>query len=166
MSATTPTLTKQKELANKRKKDLEDHEKIFLLKREIDNLRSQIRDTGAVTGVGHVGPDDYQSPQSSSSSSLQGTIDQQRGGFFHRIPTLSLFLIVGIAMIVRWRKRQRTSHLRSTFMNSMAASDYTMPEISMNQFELQDAHDETSASRRNYEAPLDDAATTATIQFV
>jgi hypothetical protein len=118
MSTTKPTFTKQQELANKRPKDLEDHEKIFLLKREIDNLRSQVKDTGVVQ-------------EGIPSSSMSEQVSNQ--GFcssgFCRAPMLTIFLALGVAMLARWRRRQSVFHQTAQ-----------APELTL-QFELQDAHE-------------------------
>jgi hypothetical protein len=121
MSTATPKFSKQQDLAQKRISDLEDHEKIYMLKKEIDNLRKQVRESGAL-----------QAPQSTASATPQ--IDEQgfcgRTGFCMGAPMLTIVLVLGLALVVRWRRRTtRKAHA---------------PEMTL-QFELQDAHD--------YEAP-------------
>mmetsp|Transcript_132203 Transcript_132203/g.196975 ORF Transcript_132203/g.196975 Transcript_132203/m.196975 type:complete len:136 (-) Transcript_132203:169-576(-) len=119
MSTTTPSFSKQQELANKRPKDLEDHEKIFLLKREIDNLRSQIKDTGVV----------QEGLPASSNNAVQVSNQGFCSSGFCRAPMLTIFLALGVAMLARWRRRQSVFHRRAQ-----------APEMTM-QFELRDAHE-------------------------
>jgi hypothetical protein len=126
MSTTRPTFTKQQDLANKRPKDLEDHEKIYLLKKEIDNLRSQIKDSGVVQ-EGRPS-----SATVTTTNSMAAATNASQGfctGGLCRAPMLTIFLALGVAMLARWRRRQAIVHQTAR-----------APEMTM-QFELQDAHE-------------------------
>jgi hypothetical protein len=118
---TTPEdFAKQKELAAKKISDLEDHEKIFLLKREIDNLRSQLKETKSTTSSNNRGM---------CSSGLC------------RIPLLSMFLVVGVLMVTVWRKR-RSVYYRYTRASSFLTDSEQVnanPTATGLQFELQEA---------------------------
>jgi hypothetical protein len=129
------SFSKQTDLVNKRHSDLEDDERIYLLKREIDNLRGQIRKSGVIideTAVAAV------VPPTTRTASNGGRCTSP----MCRAPLLSMMLVVGLAMIAKWRRRRTTT--ASTIANRA-------PELTMH-FELPDAHE--------YEAPSTE------IQFV
>ena len=136
MSSTTPKFAKQQELANKRVSDLDDQEKIYLLKAEVHNLRTQIREGNDAIA------------QDTSSG----------GGFCSnglcRAPVLTIFLALGVVLVARWRRRQSIfSRLTSSSTTSTKSS--STQEMTMT-FELQDAHE--------YEAPT--SAAVADIRLV
>lgn len=103
--------SQQKDLANKKHKDLTDQEKIHLLKREIDNLRGKISDKEH---------DPYGWKKDTTSSTLTEnepvitipykSLDSEKGGFCpagacFRIPTLSVFMILIVLWVVKVRRR-------------------------------------------------------------
>jgi hypothetical protein len=152
MSATVKDFDKQKELTNKKASKLEDHEKIYLMKKEIDNLRNVIRkqNGGSLKSATTSATSTATSLLSTSSSS------SVFGSSFAKAPVLGMFLVVGVLFVAVWRKR------RQSFRFSRLVSSRTNenPEYSMT-FEMHDAHD--------YEAPtaaFRAAESSANVQFV
>jgi hypothetical protein len=150
MSATRPEFTKQQELANKKHSKLEDHEKIYLMKKEIDNLKIMLRDknNGSLTTT-----------TSSTTAAATNTISSQTGSStsssLDRAPVLTLFLFVGVLLITLFRRKQRQGWNFDSRRTSLPLQDQQMT------FELQEALD--------YEAPLQASpavSASANIQFV
>ena len=123
MSVPGPDFSKQQELASKKHKDLQDHEKMFLMRREIDHLRSVIRsqNDGSLQSASRA-------PDTTSSS-------------MDRAPVLTLFLFVGLIVVAIWRRKQQ----RSSSISSLL-SNHNHHETEVMTFELQD-------SLAGYEAP-------------
>jgi hypothetical protein len=128
MSGADSNFSKQTDLVNKRHSDLEDNERIYLLKREIDNLRGHIRKSGVIVDEAAVAA---VAPPTTRTAANGGRCTNP----MCRAPLLTVMLVVGLAMIAKWRRR------RSTTTSSTANRT---PEVTMH-FELPDAHD--------YEAP-------------
>lgn len=97
MSATTKGFTEQQKLANKKHSELTDNEKIILLKREIDNLRGQIREQNGGS---------LKRTTTSSSSKGAGGGFCPRGSVCHQLPLLSVFLLVGLVLVAHMRRRK------------------------------------------------------------
>ena len=158
MATTTTTVTdpadfltqqnmasKRESLKAKKNSDLEDHEKIYLLKREIDDLRSQIKD-GNNNGQAS-------SPALGSTSSSSTTTNDACTGFLcSKTPMLGLFVFVGIALLTRWGRRRglfTTSSMGRSRRRSNLLGGDDGEGVQTIQFELQD----TAASRDVYQAP-------------
>ena len=155
MASPADFLTQQEMATNKRESlkakktsDLEDHEKIYLLKREIDDLRSQLKDgnNGGQT-----------SPALGSTTSSTTTSNGNCTGFLcSKTPMLGLFVFVGIALLTRWGRRRglftTSSSLgsgRSRRRSNLLGGD-DGEGVTTIQFELQDT---ASSSRDVYQAP-------------
>ncbi len=111
---------------------MDDQEMIFHLKKEIDNLRNQVREANG----GSL------NPPSSQSSSAQAT-----GMASYSFPILSLVLLLAVVVVARWRKRGYQ------YSGISRSSEMTMT------FELQDAHDYALPERKTeslYAAPSAD----------
>ena len=132
MSAMAPNFSRQQELANKKVSQLNDKEKIYLLKREIDNLRG--------SDVNVNGGSSLQAPSDSSSATTpqyqSGSIICQTG--LCRVPMLTVFLALGVLLVVRLKRRQLFSFPRRS--PAAAAAAATTAEETTLQFEMQDAH--------------------------
>ena len=85
---------KTAELKNKKTSDLEDHEKIFLLKREIDDLRTQ------------VNQNNKNEPALGSASSSNSSTNVCNGPLCGKTSMLALFMFVGIALVLRWGRKR------------------------------------------------------------
>jgi hypothetical protein len=110
MSAPDFQFSKQQGLANKKVSQLNDKEKVYLLKRQIDDLRTQVRVNGAIQPA----------PSSTNAGMCQSSLC--------RAPMLSLFLAVGVMLVARWRRRRPSS----------VSLLRRAPEVTL-QFELPDA---------------------------
>ncbi|KAG7350711.1 hypothetical protein IV203_010071 [Nitzschia inconspicua] len=115
------SFSQQKDLANKKHNELTDQEKIYLLKREIDNLRGQLNDKehdlyGWKSGMTAV----TSSSSSSSSAASQQSIpykssDDSIGstlcgsGTCFRFPLLTILLVATTLMWVVSKFRRRTA---------------------------------------------------------
>ncbi|KAG7360350.1 hypothetical protein IV203_035449 [Nitzschia inconspicua] len=112
--------SQQKDLANKKHNELTDQEKIYLLKREIDNLRGQLNDKdhdlygwksqGAVVTASSSssGATSQQSiPYKSSDDSIGSTLCGS--GTCFRFPFLTILLVATILMWVVSKFRRRTA---------------------------------------------------------
>eukprot|EP00980_Cylindrotheca_fusiformis_P024591 scaffold12118_cov138-Cylindrotheca_fusiformis.AAC.8 len=94
MSSTRQKFTKQKAWANKKRSELKDHEKVYLMKKEIDSLRMQLKSV-------NDGSIDTTTGSSSNTSS--------------KAPILTLFLFLGVlvvGLVVRRRRRSFSSLTR------------------------------------------------------
>jgi hypothetical protein len=83
MSSTKKDFAEQQKLANKKHSELTDTERIFLLKREIDNLRGQVREAngGSLNGSGSSKGGRSSSSSASTSGFCGGDDDANGGGF-------------------------------------------------------------------------------------
>ena len=134
---------KTAELKNKKTSDLEDHEKIFLLKREIDDLRTQ------------VNQNNKNEPALGSSSSSTST-NVCNGPLCGKTSMLALFMFVGIALVLRWgRKRgifNNVSGGSRKFRTSGLLGGSDGEGVTTVQFELQGTTN-NAAPRDMYRAP-------------
>lgn len=118
------SFSRQKDLANKKHKDLSDEEKIFLLKQEIDNLRGQlnnkVHDPYGWKSLSSSSSSNYVPYKSSSSSSSSGSDSTTTATKFNatafgsdsiHIPLLSLLLVATLMWVVT--KVRRGSHSAS-----------------------------------------------------
>lgn len=157
MSSTASSFSNLQKTAEKhpsqRSSTMEDKEKIQHLKNEIDNLRSQIKSS------------EYTSTASLPSDPTAGSNALSAGST--TFPILSLMLLLGLVLVVRWRGRGGAGGRRITPLRSYGRGDEDMTMS----FELQDAHDysvpsittttnNNSTPTTGYEAP------SAAVQFV
>jgi hypothetical protein len=103
MSSTNVAFSKQQELASKKRSNLEDPEKIYLMKKEIDNLKTMLRvkNNGSLT-----------TKKPSTTAAATNTISSQTGSSsssstLDRAPVLTLFLFVGVLLVTMFRRKQR-----------------------------------------------------------
>eukprot|EP00934_Nitzschia_sp_Nitz4_P004735 Nitzschia sp. Nitz4//scaffold262_size27079//1346//1810//NITZ4_008216-RA/size27079-processed-gene-0.4-mRNA-1//-1//CDS//3329544739//4725//frame0 len=81
---------------NQRANNMDDKEKIELLKGEIDSLRSQIRDSGAVPTTAKAAVPS--SPATSSTSASSSSIGSN-------VASVSLFFLVLLGLVTVWKRR-------------------------------------------------------------
>mmetsp|Transcript_6273 Transcript_6273/g.11541 ORF Transcript_6273/g.11541 Transcript_6273/m.11541 type:complete len:162 (-) Transcript_6273:126-611(-) len=153
MSSAGQGFSQQQVLANKKHKELTDNDKIYLLKREIDNLRGQLNDKEhdpyAWKNVEGTSPlsssgNSVEYIAKSSSSSNAGTGRLCASGACFRIPLLSVALIATVLWVAS--RLVRTSKRRSSpILVSNNAEGF--------QFEMQEQAPATSEAAESYEAP-------------
>mmetsp|Transcript_46747 Transcript_46747/g.53093 ORF Transcript_46747/g.53093 Transcript_46747/m.53093 type:complete len:260 (+) Transcript_46747:796-1575(+) len=104
--------------ANVKPADLTDNDKIFLLKREIDNLRSQVVDAGSFRSV------DTQNQNLSSSSaaaaaatsnsnSNSSSMSTTTSMMSYRLPLVTIMLAVGVLLLASRFLRRKLSQIRT-----------------------------------------------------
>jgi len=104
--------------ANVKPADLTDNDKIFLLKREIDNLRSQVVDAGSFrsvenqnqAGVSSAATSAAAAATSNSNSSSMSTTTSMMS---YRLPLVTIMLAVGVLLLASRFLRRKLSQLRT-----------------------------------------------------
>jgi len=105
--------------ANVKPSDLTDNDKIFLLKREIDNLRSQVYvDSGSFRNVDNQNQQNQNQAGLSSSSSSAATAASNSNNSMStmmssRIPLVTIMLAVGVLLLASRFLRQKLSQIRT-----------------------------------------------------
>lgn len=161
-STSTESFWTQQDHASNRIHEMDDEEKMAKMKEEIDNLRTQIKESGVLKEYSEDETFVASSSSTSTSSSSSLGSDCSAGYLRCNPPMLmSVFLIVGVVIVAIWRRR-RFNNIRGGMMgrrNPASLIDGPVPEFTM-QFELQDAHD--------YQAPsaFNTTNTAATTTFV
>lgn len=126
MSSTLSNFSKQQELANKKYSKLEDHEKMYLMRKEIDNLRNIVRTQN--------GGSLKTATSSNLSASTTTNNNNSNNASMAAPPVFSLMaLVVGVLLLVTWWRKRRPTTSYSRFSTRRSSEN---PEITM-AFELQ-----------------------------
>mmetsp|Transcript_24967 Transcript_24967/g.61448 ORF Transcript_24967/g.61448 Transcript_24967/m.61448 type:complete len:159 (+) Transcript_24967:193-669(+) len=125
----------QQDLASKKHSKLEDHEKMTLMRREIDHLRNVIREQndGTLQSAKRDKPESVSSSSSTTSNSSSA---------MDRAPVLTLFLFVGLLVVAIWRRRR--TNRGTSFLPTTTTSSQQQQQIMT--FELQDSFYEAPAT--------------------
>ncbi|CAJ1964616.1 unnamed protein product [Cylindrotheca closterium] len=154
MSAPGPDFARQQELAGKKHADLKDDEKMYLMRREIDHLRSVIRDQndGSLQSAAKPRASTSTSTSSIESSTSSSTTTSTASNAMDRATVLTLFLFVGLVVVAIWKRR---THRRRSVQHRTNAR---LQEEVMT-FELQNS----LAGGYRYEAPTTTSVTNTTV---
>jgi hypothetical protein len=124
--------------ANTKTKDFTDSDKIFLLKREIDNLRGQqIIDSSSYRSV-------EQQKFASNSSGVTTTNNNNNNAMAYKVPLLTVMLAFGVLLVASKYLKRKLNQIRSS--DSLLMANYNSQDDETNMVELRSSYTHTSGS--------------------
>jgi hypothetical protein len=122
--------------ANTKTKDFTDSDKIFLLKREIDNLRGQqIIDSSSYRSV---------EQQKFTSNSSGVTTTNNSNAMAYKVPMFTVMLAFGVLLVASKYLKRKLNQIRSS--DSLLMANYNSQDDETNMVELRSSYTHTSGS--------------------
>ena len=120
--------------ANTKTKDFTDSDKIFLLKREIDNLRGQqIIDSSSYRSV---------EQQKFTSNSSGVTTTNNNNGMAYKVPLFTVMLAFGVLLVASKYLKRKLNQIRSS--DSLLMANYNSQDDETNMVELRSSYTHTT----------------------